>query len=51
VDPGDDAEPAGGCSSSVNARCDQENLIGQLKNGVNAPRVPAHDLVSNWACM
>ncbi len=35
----------------ANARCDQENLIGQLKNGVNALRVPMYDLVSNWAYM
>ena len=35
----------------ANARCDQENVIEQLKNGVNALRVPVYDLVSNWACM
>jgi hypothetical protein len=35
----------------ANARCDQENVIGQLKSGVNALRVPLHDLVSNWAYM
>jgi hypothetical protein len=35
----------------ANARCNQENVIEQLKNGVNALRVPAHDLVSNWAYM
>lgn len=34
-----------------NDRCDQENLIGQLKNGVGALRVPVYDLVSNWAYM
>lgn len=34
-----------------NERCDQENLIEQLKNGVNALRVPMYDLVSNWAYM
>lgn len=33
----------------ANQRCDQENLIEQLKNGVNAMRVPAYNLVSNWA--
>ena len=33
----------------ANARCDQENVIEQLKNGVNAMRMPVHDLVSNWA--
>jgi hypothetical protein len=35
----------------ANERCDQENVIEQLKNGVNALRVPLHDLVSNWAYM
>ena len=35
----------------ANARCDQENVIEQLKNGVNALRVPVYDLVSNWAYM
>jgi hypothetical protein len=33
----------------ANGRCDQENVIEQLKNGVNAMRMPVHDLVSNWA--
>ena len=35
----------------ANGRCDQENVIEQLKNGVNALRVPVYDLVSNWAYM
>ena len=35
----------------ANARCDQENVIAQLKGGVNALRVPLYDLVSNWAYM
>ena len=35
----------------ANERCDQENVIDQLKNGVNALRVPLYDLVSNWAYM
>ena len=35
----------------ANDRCDQENVIEQLKNGVNALRVPLYDLVSNWAYM
>lgn len=34
-----------------NERCDQENLLGQLKGGVNALRMPTDDLVSNWAYM
>jgi len=35
----------------ANARCNQENLIDQLKNGLNALRMPTGDLVSNWAYM
>jgi hypothetical protein len=34
-----------------NGRCNQENLIQQLKNGLNALRAPVGDLVSNWAFM
>jgi hypothetical protein len=33
----------------ANERCDQENVIEQLKNGVHAMRMPVDDLVSNWA--
>ncbi len=32
-------------------RCDQENIIGQLKSGIQALRVPLYDLISNWAYM
>jgi hypothetical protein len=32
-------------------RCDHENDIEQLKNGVNALRMPVQDLTSNWAYM
>jgi hypothetical protein len=35
----------------ANDRCDHENDIEQLKNGVNALRMPSEDLVSNWAYM
>ena len=35
----------------ANARCDQENVVAQLKSGVGAMRVPVYDLVSNWAYM
>ena len=35
----------------ANERCDQENVIEQLKNGVNALRMPLYDLVSNGAYM
>ena len=37
--------------SSANDRCDQENLIAQLKGGVRALTTPVDDLVSNWAYM
>lgn len=33
----------------ANARCHQENLIEQLKNGVRAMRMPSDSLLSNWA--
>ena len=36
---------------SANDRCDQENLIAQLKGGVHALKAPVDDLVSNWAYM
>ncbi len=35
----------------ANDRCNQENLIEQLKNGVRALRMPVDNLVSNWAYM
>ena len=35
----------------ANQRCDQENLIAQLKGGVRALRMPVDGLVSNWAYM
>jgi Transposase DDE domain group 1 len=35
----------------ANERCDQENLIEQLKNGVKAMKMPTGDLLSNWAYM
>ncbi len=35
----------------ANDRCNQENLIEQLKNGVHALRMPVNTLVSNWAYM
>jgi len=35
----------------ANDRCNQENLIEQLKNGVHALRMPLNTLVSNWAYM
>ena len=35
----------------ANDRCNQENLIEQLKNGVSAMKMPVANLVSNWAYM
>jgi len=35
----------------ANGRCNQENLIEQLKNGARAMAMPVGDLVSNWAYM
>ena len=46
----DDMTPAEVVFSS-NDRCNQENLIDQLKNGLNSLRMPVGTLVSNWAFM
>jgi len=35
----------------ANRRCNQENLIEQLKNGVRALNAPVNNLLSNWAYM
>ena len=35
----------------ANKRCNQENVIAQVKNGVNAMRMPVDNLESNWAYM
>ena len=35
----------------ANDRCNQENLIDQLKHGVGAIRMPVDTLLSNWAYM
>jgi hypothetical protein len=43
--------PADQIVFSANDRCDQENLIAQLKSGVDALTPPVDDLVSNWAYM
>jgi len=40
-----------GIVAEANERCNQENLIEQLKNGVQAMRMPVDNLVSNWAYM
>jgi len=36
---------------SANDRCDQENIIAQLKSGVHALHAPVDNLTSNWAYM
>ncbi len=43
--------PADQVVFSANDRCDQENLIAQLKGGVHALTTPVDNLVSNWAYM
>jgi DDE family transposase len=35
----------------ANGRCDQENVIQQLKNGMHALKAPVDNLESNWAYM
>ncbi len=35
----------------ANQRCQQENLLDQLKNGVHSMRMPVDTLESNWAYM
>ena len=35
----------------ANDRCNQENVIAQLKSGINALRMPSDSLLSNWAYM
>jgi hypothetical protein len=42
---------AGEVVGFCNERCNQENLIEQLKNGLNALRMPVDALVSNWSYM
>src|SRR5207244_1602077 len=43
--------PADQIVFQANDRCDQENLIAQLKSGVHALTAPVDNLVSNWAYM
>jgi Transposase DDE domain group 1 len=42
---------AQGVVLAANGRCNQENLIAQLKGGVHALTTPVDDLMSNWAYM
>ena len=45
----DRTSPAEEIIYSANDRCDQENLIEQLKNGVHATRMPVAEFDGNWA--
>jgi Transposase DDE domain group 1 len=47
----DRTTPASEIVFLANDRCDQENLIAQLKGGVKALAMPVDSLVSNWAYM
>ena len=47
----DRTSPAEQIVLTANDRCDQENLIAQLKNGVGSMRNPLDNLHSNWAYM
>jgi hypothetical protein len=47
----DRVTPADELVLQANGRCDQENLIEQLKNGVKAMKLPTDTLISNWAYM
>jgi hypothetical protein len=47
----DRATPTDQIVWKANDRCDQENVIAQLKGGVHALTTPVDNLVSNWAYM
>jgi Transposase DDE domain group 1 len=47
----DRTTPADQIVFKANGRCNQENLIAQLKSGVKALTTPVDNLVSNWAYM
>jgi hypothetical protein len=47
----DEASSAAEIVLLANDRCNQENLIAQLKNGAQAFRLPVDTLVANWAYM
>jgi hypothetical protein len=46
-----DTHPPAQIVELANDRCDQENIVGQLKSGINALHAPVDDLHSNWAYM
>jgi hypothetical protein len=47
----DEKKPAKEIVFDANDRCNQENLLGQLKGGVRALTAPVDNLASNWAYM
>ena len=47
----DEQTPADALVLMANDRCNQENLIEQLKNGAQAFRLPVDTLIANWAYM
>lgn len=47
----DKTKPVEGVVFEANHRCNQENLIQQMKNGVHAFTAPLDSLASNWAYM
>ena len=47
----DEKTPAEEIVLLANQRCDQENLIAELKNGVRALKMPVQSLLGNWAYM
>jgi hypothetical protein len=47
----DEALPAVEIVFSANGRCNQENLLQQLKSGVRSLSAPVDNLYSNWAYM
>lgn len=47
----DGKKPAAQIVLEANGRCNQENLIAQLKGGCKALAMPVDNLVSNWAYM
>jgi hypothetical protein len=47
----DGQTPAEGIVREANQRCNQENLVAQLKSGIRALEMPLDNLVSNWAYM
>jgi hypothetical protein len=47
----DDEMPAEQVVKNANQRCNQENLIAQLKGGVRALHAPVNTLNANWAYM